>query len=371
MQTKISSVADAKRRVYNFAPGPAMVPSEVMAAAHEEFFDWQGTGVSVMEISHRSDEFMALAAESEADLRALLAIPDNYRVFFLPGGATSQFAMVPLNLLAPQASADYLHTGTWSDKAINEARRYGTVNLATVLDEASPLSIPPPESWTLSPDAVYVYYTDNETIHGVEFPECPAVGEVALVSDMTSSLLSKALDVSRYGVIFAGTQKNIGVAGLVIVIVREDMLGRARAGTPSMYDYAVHAEYRSMFNTPPVYAWYLASKVLAWTRAAGGVMAMDARARRRSDALYQVIDASDLYMNHVAPRYRSRMNVTFTLADERLIAPFLRAAQAAGLVALRGHRIVGGLRASLYNAMPMAGVDALVAFMQDFEHNHR
>ena len=368
MSPKILPIQKRKPHVFNFAPGPSMVPSKVMMAAHEEFFDWQGTGVSVMEIGHRSDEFTALAASSEADLRALIAIPDHYRVLFLAGGATSQFAMVPLNLLPPEGVADYVYTGTWSGKAITEAHRHGRVNLAAALDDAkTPLSVPSQKMWTVTPDAAYLYYTDNETINGVEFHEYPDAGDTLLVSDMTSSLLSKPLDVSRYAAIFAGAQKNIGIAGLTIVIVREDLLGRSRAGLPSMYDYAIYAKHRSMFNTPPVYAWYFAAKVLAWVREEGGVAEMEARAERRSRMLYQAIDASNLYVNQVAPRYRSRMNVPFTLTDERLTERFLSEAWAAGLVKLHGHRIVGGVRASMYNAMPEAGADALVAFMRDFE----
>lgn len=357
-------------RRYNFGAGPAMLPAEVMQQAQAEFLDWQGSGMSAMEVSHRGERFMAMAAQAEADLRTLLAIPENYQVLFLQGGATSQFAMAPQNLLRGKSTADYLHTGHWSGKALNEARRFCKVNVALSIASNGFTAIPSSDSWLLNPDSAYVYYTENETIHGVEFHGIPETGAVPLVSDMTSSLLSHPLEVSRFGVIFAGAQKNIGPAGLVIVIVREDLLGGAPRNIASMSDYAVHVRERSMFNTPPTYSWYLAGLVLRWTLAQGGVREMERRAQSRSEKLYRLIDASDFYRNPVAPAYRSRMNVPFTLRDGRLTDVFLAEAEAQGLSALRGHRSVGGLRASIYNAMPGAGVDLLVEFMREFEKKY-
>ena len=357
-------------RVYNFGAGPAMLPTEVMQQAQSEFLDWQGTGMSAMEVSHRSEKYMAMAAQTEADLRRLLAVPENYKVLFLQGGATSQFALAPQNLLRGKTAADYLHTGHWSGKALLEARRFCQVNVALSLEKNGYTSIPAPDTWQLNPDAAYVYYTENETIHGIEFHNIPAAGDVPLVSDMTSSLLSHPLDIARFGVVFAGAQKNIGPAGLVIVIIRDDLLGGAPRDLPSMSDYAVHAREHSMYNTPPTYSWYLAGLVLRWTLAQGGVGEMQKRAIRRSEKLYRVIDASGFYSNPVDVKYRSRMNVPFTLQDAGLNATFIAAAEAQGLGALAGHRSVGGMRASIYNAMPEKGVDRLVEFMREFERRY-
>ncbi|MGH8119680.1 MAG: 3-phosphoserine/phosphohydroxythreonine transaminase [Gammaproteobacteria bacterium] len=357
-------------RIYNFGAGPATLPAEVLQQAQAEILDWQGTGMSVMEISHRSEKYIEMAAQTEADLRALLAIPQNYKVLFLQGGATGQFAMVPQNLLREKTTADYLHTGHWSGKALQEARRFCKVNVALSIEDNGYTSIPAPEHWRLDPDAAYVYYTENETIHGVEFHALPETGGMPLVSDMTSSLLSHPLDLSRYGIVFASAQKNIGPAGLVVVILCEDLSGGAPHNIPAMSDYAVHVQDHSMYNTPPTWSWYLAGLVLRWTLAQGGVHEMEKRALRRSEKLYRVIDGSGFYRNPVAKEHRSRMNVPFTLADAGLNAEFLAAAEARGLTALRGHRSVGGMRASIYNAMPEAGVDMLVEFMQDFERRY-
>ncbi len=356
--------------VYNFGAGPAMLPREVMQLARAEFLDWHGAGMSVMEMSHRSDEFMSIATQTEADFRELLAIPENYKVLFLQGGASSQFAMVPLNLLAGKNTADYFHTGIWSGKALKEAKRFCKVNVIADDDNDTLLLVPEAETWSLDPDAAYVYYTDNETISGVQFPIIPDVADVPLVTDMTSNLLSKPLDVSRYGVIFAGAQKNIGPSGLVVVIVREDLLGHAPKNVPSMYDYAIQAKSNSMYNTPPTYSWYMSGLVLKWIKEQGGLEAMERMSLARSDSLYQAIDDSDFYNNPVAARYRSRMNVPFTLIDDSLNEKFANEAKDHGLVALQGHRSVGGMRASMYNAMPGEGVDALITFMQEFERTN-
>ena len=356
--------------VYNFGAGPAMLPRAVMEQARAEFLDWHGTGMSVVEMSHRSRHFIAIAEQSEADLRALLAIPDNYRVLFLQGGATAQFAMVPLNLLAEGDAADYVHTGYWSGKAIKEARRLASVHIAASSETDNFMTLPEAGDWQVSDAAKYVYYTSNETIGGVEFRSVPETGGVPLVCDMTSNFLTRRVDVSRYAVIFAGAQKNFGPSGIAAVIVREDLIGRARPGIPSLYDYAVHAEANSMPNTPPTFSWYLCGLMFRWIAEQGGVDAMQARSLERSAALYAAIDASGFYHNPVDARFRSRLNIPFTLPDPSLEAPFLAEAGEAGLVTLEGHRSVGGMRASLYNGMPMDGVEALIAFMQDFEKRH-
>ena len=352
--------------VYNFGAGPAMLPRAVMEQARAEFLDWHGTGMSVVEMSHRSRHFIAIAEQSEADLRALLAIPDNYRVLFLQGGATAQFAMVPLNLLAEGDAADYVHTGYWSGKAIKEARRLASVHIAASSETDNFMTLPEAGDWQVSDAAKYVYYTSNETIGGVEFHWVPDTGDVPLVADMSSTLLSRPIDVSKFGVIYAGAQKNIGPAGLTVVIVREDLLGKAQANTPAMFDYKIHADADSMYNTPPTYAWYLAGLVFQYLKRKGGLQAMAEINKRKADKLYAAIDDSGFYRNPVEKSSRSWMNVPFTLADANLDKTFLAEAAQAGLKTLGGHRSVGGMRASIYNAMPEAGVDALVAFMQDF-----
>lgn len=358
------------RRIYNFGAGPAMLPVEVMQQARAEFTDWHGKGISVMEMSHRSDDFISIAEQAERDLRELLLIPGHYKVLFLQGGATSQFAMAPLNLLRDKKTADYLHTGLWSGKAIKEARRFCEVNIALSSENNGFTSIPPADSWHLNPDAAYVYYTDNETVHGVEFHNFPETGHVLLVSDMTSNLLSRPVDFSHYGMVFAGAQKNLGPAGLVVVIIREDLIGHAASNVPSMYDYAVHLREHSMFNTPPTYSWYMAGLVLNWVRQQGGVKEMERRAGQKSGKLYRFIDNSDFYHNPVAKDCRSRMNIPFTLADDTLDSRFIAGANSNGLLALAGHRAVGGMRASIYNAMPEEGVDVLIDFMSSFERRY-
>jgi len=356
--------------IYNFSAGPAMLPRAVMAQAREEMQDWHGSGMSAMEMSHRSKDYMAIAAQAEADLRALLAIPDNYKVLFLQGGATSQFAMVPFNLLHGKGSADYINTGAWSKKAIAEARRYCEVNVAATGEAGNFGSIPEYAGWQLDPGAAYVHYTPNETIGGVEFHWVPETGEVPLVADMSSTILSRPIDVSRYGVIYAGAQKNIGPAGLTVVIIRDDLIGETRAGTPTMFDYRVHADNGSMYNTPPTYAWYLAGLVFQWLQQQGGLAAMAEINLRKSQQLYTAIDQSDFYNSPVDPVCRSWMNVPFTLADAALDGKFLELAGQAGLLSLKGHRSVGGMRASIYNAMPESGITALIDFMAEFERTH-
>ncbi len=365
----VATQAEYSGLAYNFGAGPAMLPRDVMQLARAEFLDWHSTGMSVIEMSHRSDEFLSIAAQTESDLREVLAIPGNYKVLFLQGGASSQFAMVPMNLLANKTSADYFHTGLWSEKALKEATRFCKVNVVTEVDNKT-MSIPDAGSWSLNADAAYAYYADNETISGIQFQDIPDVGDVPLVTDMTSNLLSKPLDVSRYGVIFAGAQKNIGPAGLVIVIVREDLIGRAAKNIPSMYDYAIQANNHSMYNTPPTFSWYMSGLVLKWIKKQGGLSVMEKISQLRSGKLYRAIDESGFYHNAVAPEYRSQMNVSFTLADDSLNDKFISEGKQYGLLALKGHRSVGGMRASMYNAMPEEGVDALIAFMQEFERQY-
>jgi phosphoserine aminotransferase len=353
-------------RAYNFSAGPAVLPLPVLEQARDELLDWQG-GMSVMEVSHRGRGFTAVAERAEADLRELLAIPGNYRVLFMQGGATAQFSAVPLNLAAAGAAADYVDTGHWSQRTIAEARRFVTVRIAAEESASGYSTVPEQAGLRLSPDAAFVHYTPNETIHGVEFPYIPETGAVPLVADMSSTILSRPLDVSRFGLIYAGAQKNIGPAGITVVIVREDLLGRARPGTPMVFDYRAVADAGSMQNTPPTFAWYVAGLVFQWLRREGGLAAMAERNRAKAEMLYAAIDASGFYTNPVARNCRSWMNVPFRLARPELEKDFLAEAGSAGLANLAGHRAVGGMRASLYNAMPAAGVAALVEFMRDFE----
>ncbi len=353
-------------RVYNFSAGPAALPEEVLKQAQEEMLDWQGSGMSVMEMSHRGKEFMSIAAQAEADLRELMAIPDNYKVLFLQGGASSQFSMVPMNLLRGKTGADYINTGSWSKKAIAEAKKYCQVNVVGETPSGA-FTVPAAESLKLNADAAYLHYTPNETIQGIEFPYVPASGDVPLVGDFSSTILSRPVDVSKYGVIYAGAQKNIGPAGLTVVIVRDDLIGETVAGTPAMFDYQIHVEGESMYNTPPTYGWYLAGLVFQWLKKNGGLSAMAETNQRKAAALYAAIDGSGFYANPVEVSCRSWMNVPFTLADAELDAKFLAEAKEVGLVTLKGHRSVGGMRASIYNAMPEAGVQALIDFMADFE----
>lgn len=358
-------------RVYNFAAGPAALPLEVLEQAREELTDWQGSGMSVMEVSHRSKAFLAVAEEAEALLRSLLGVPSGYKVLFLQGGATGQFAAIAMNLTAPGAAADYINTGAWSKKAIAEAKRL-QVKVNVAADEAASgyTTVPAEGALELTPAAAYVHYTPNETIGGVEFPYVPRTGTVPLIADMSSTILSRPIDVARFGLIYAGAQKNIGPSGLCVVIVREDLLGRARPGTPSVWDYQAMAAEGSMLNTPPTFGWYIAGLVLKWVQARGGLEAMGTRNRAKAELLYRTIDDSGFYRNPVAKTCRSWMNVPFTLARPELDQTFLAEARAAGLACLEGHRSVGGMRASIYNAMPLEGVQALAAFMQDFARRH-
>ena len=353
--------------IYNFSAGPAALPRAVLEQARDELLDWHGSGMSVMEMSHRSKEYLSIAEQAEADLRELLSIADNHRVLFLQGGATSQFCMVPMNLLRGKQLADYVNTGAWSKKAIAEAQRYCDVNVVASSEDTGFSSIPAFDSWQLNKDAAYLHYTPNETIGGVEFHWIPDSGDVPLVADMSSTILSRPLDVSRYGVIYAGAQKNIGPAGLTVVIVREDLAGETIPGTPSMFDYRKHADNGSMLNTPPTYSWYLAGLVFKWLKQQGGVTAIAEVNQRKAQRLYDAIEASGFYSSPVASDCRSWMNVPFTLADAGLDAEFLEQARSAGLLNLKGHRSVGGMRASIYNAIPESGVAALIDFMSEFE----
>ena len=356
-------------QIYNFSAGPAVLPKEVLQQARDEMLDWHGSGMSVMEMSHRGKEFMAIAAQTENDLRELAGIPQNYKVLFLQGGASSQFAMVPMNLLRGKTSADYINTGQWSTKAIEEASRYCSVNVAASSADANFTYVPPQSGWHLNSDAAYVHYTSNETIGGVEFQWVPQV-DVPLVVDMSSDILSRPLDITRFGLIYAGAQKNLGPAGLTLVIVREDLLGKPLPGTPTLYDYQIHAQNDSMYNTPPTYAMYITGLVLAWLKKQGGLEAMEKINIAKADLLYNYLDSTHFYHCPVAKADRSRMNVPFTLKDSALDGEFLKQAQHNGLLQLKGHRSVGGMRASIYNAMPLEGVAKLVAFMKEFASRH-
>ncbi|MBC6941326.1 MAG: 3-phosphoserine/phosphohydroxythreonine transaminase [Xanthomonadales bacterium] len=356
-------------RAYNFSAGPAALPEEVLRQAQAELLEWDGARASVMEVSHRGKAFIALAEQAEQDLRELLAIPASYKVLFLQGGATQHFAQIPLNF-ARGASADYVLTGDWSEKAAKEARAYTQVRIAASAAATNHDRIPPRATWQLDPGAAYLHITPNETIRGVEFHDIPDAGAVPLVGDVSSTLLSRPLDVSRYALLYAGAQKNIGPSGLVVLIVREDLLERCPKDLPKILNYAEHAAQGSMLNTPNTWGWYLAGLVFKWIKAEGGVAAMAQRNRAKADLLYGYIDGSGYYRNPVEPAARSWMNVPFTLPSDELDASFLKQAEAAGLLALKGHRLVGGMRASLYNAMPLAGVQALVEFMGDFARRH-
>ncbi|HET6604175.1 MAG TPA: 3-phosphoserine/phosphohydroxythreonine transaminase [Xanthomonadaceae bacterium] len=357
-------------RGFNFSAGPAALPEPVLLQAREELLEWQGERASVMELSHRGKAFVAAALRAEHDLRRLLAVPDEYAVLFLQGGATQQFALIPMNLAAPDQRADYLVTGHWGEKAIAEAQAVTRVHVAASSSAAGHTRIPDRADWDLDPTAAYVHYTPNETIHGVEFHQVPEV-EAPLVADASSTILSRELDVSRFGLIYAGAQKNIGPAGLTVVIVRRDLLERSPRPLPKILTYAAHAANSSMLNTPPTFAWYLAGLVFEWIRQLGGLVAMAERNRAKAQALYAAIDGSGgYYRNPVDPACRSWMNVPFMLHDAALDAAFLTQAEAAGLLGLKGHRAVGGMRASIYNAMPPEGVAALCDFMRDFQRRH-
>ena len=357
-------------RVWNFSAGPAAMPEPVLQRAQAELLDWHGSGMSVMEMSHRGSHFMSILAKAEADLRGLLDIPPNYRVLFLQGGALAQNAAVPLNLLPADGIADYIDTGHWAQKSIAEAHKYGRVNVAASSADANYTYIPPQSAWKRSERASYVHVTTNETIGGVEYFRVPDTGAVPLVADASSHVLSRPFDVARFGVIYAGAQKNIGPAGLTVVIVRDDLTGRARRECPSVFDYAVQAKADSMFNTPATFAIYLAGLTFEWLLAQGGLAAIERANIAKAQALYAEIDRTGFYRNPVRESDRSRMSVPFFLRDEQLNDAFLAGAGKRGLVQLKGHRAVGGMRASLYNAMPLAGVLALTDWMREFERTH-
>jgi len=358
-------------RVFNFSAGPAALPDAVLARAQAEMLDYAGSGMSVMEMSHRSSTFVEIAAKAEQDFRQLLGVPDNYKVLFLQGGATAQFAAIPLNLLGASGdqTVDYINTGAWSVKAIKEARKYATVNVAASSEETNFDRIPTPDQWQRSPNAAYLHLCSNETIGGVQFHQFPQV-DTPLVADMSSDILSRPVDVADFGLIYAGAQKNIGPAGLTLVVVREDLLGNPHPLLPSVLDYQAQAAADSMSNTPPTYAWYLAGLVFEWLLDQGGLAGMAAINAQKAATLYGAIEQSNYYRAPVQADARSVMNVPFTLADAAQDKAFIAGAQARGLMNLKGHRSVGGMRASLYNAVSQQAVDALVDYMQDFEREH-
>jgi phosphoserine aminotransferase len=357
-------------KIYNFSAGPAVLPKDVLTQVQSELLDWHGSGMSVMEMSHRGKEFMSIAADAEADLRELLAIPSNYKVLFLQGGGSAQFGMIPMNLLRGKKTADYVNTGEWSKKAISEAKKYCSVNVIASSEDKNFSYAPNSSNWKLNADAAYVHICTNETIGGVEIFETPNTGNVPLVADMSSHILSRPIDVSKYALIYAGAQKNIGPAGLAIVIVRDDLIGETIAGTPSMYDYKIHADNESMYNTPPTFAIYVAGLVFKMLKAKGGLAAMEKTNILKSNLLYDYLDSTDFYSCPTAKENRSRMNIPFTLKNEGLDEDFLKEAKNRGLLQLKGHRSVGGMRASIYNAMPVEGVQTLVDFMKAFEKSH-
>jgi phosphoserine aminotransferase len=358
-------------RVFNFSAGPAALPEPVLRQAAAEMLDWNGSGMGVMEMSHRGPEFIAIHAEAVALLRELLAVPENYRILFMQGGGLGENAIVPLNLLGKNARADFVVTGSWSKKSFKEAQRYGTIGAAAdAAVDGKYRAIPPVSAWTLDRDAAYVQICSNETIDGVEFFFTPDTGDVPLVADASSHILSRPMEVAKYGLIFGGAQKNIGPAGLTIVIVREDLLNQAHALCPTAFEYRTVAQHDSMYNTPPTFGIYIAGLVFRWLKAQGGLVGIEARNIEKANLLYQAIDAGGFYSNRVDPACRSRMNVPFFLHDERLNADFLKGAEERGMVQLKGHRSVGGMRASIYNAMPLEGVRALVAYMREFEKAH-
>jgi phosphoserine aminotransferase len=356
-------------RIVNFRAGPAVLPEEVLARAGDEMLDWRGSGMCVMEMSHRGKEFIAIAAEAEKDLRDLLAVPAGYKVLFLQGGATLQFAQIPMNLLAGKGKADYVVTGEWSKKAVKEAQAYCDVHVAASSEDKGFTYAP--LNWNVRSDAAYVHYCSNETIGGVEFHEIPEIEKnIPLVADASSHILSRPLQVSKFGLIYAGAQKNIGPAGLTIVIVRDDLIGKAAKGTPSVMDYRQQAAADSMLNTPATYGIYIAGLVFKWLKQLGGLAEIEKRNVAKAKLLYDFLDGSSFFKNPVSKHDRSRMNVPFTLRDPKLDDEFLKGAEKQGMVQLKGHRSVGGMRASIYNAMPLAGVQQLVAYMKAFEAKH-
>jgi phosphoserine aminotransferase len=356
-------------RVFNFSAGPAALPEEVLRQAADEMLDWHGSGMSVMEMSHRGKEFIAIHAEAEKLARELLAVPANYKVLFLQGGAIGQNAFVPMNLLRGRTSADYVNTGEWSKKSIKEARKYATVNVAASSEADGFNSVPKQDTWKLDPNAAYVHICSNETIGGVEYHWTPDTGDVPLVADMSSNIMSRPIDVSRYGLIYAGAQKNMGPSGLTLVIVRDDLIGQALPITPSAFDLKQQADNDSMLNTPPTYAIYVAGLTFNWLKKQGGLPAMERHNREKAALLYDYLETSSFYVCPVAKDDRSLMNVPFKLREDALTETFLKGAEQRGMVQLKGHRSVGGVRASIYNAMPVEGVKALVAYMKEFEKN--
>jgi phosphoserine aminotransferase len=357
-------------RVFNFSAGPAALPETVLQMAAEEMLDWHGSGMSVMEMSHRGKEFIAIHAECEALLRELLAVPSNYKVLFMQGGAIGENAIVPMNMLRGHTSADYINTGEWSKKSIKEAGKYAKINVAASSEATGFDRIPKRETWKLDSGAAYVHICANETIGGIEYHFVPDTGDVPLVADMSSDIMSRPVDIAKFGLIYGGAQKNIGPAGLTIVIVRDDLLGGALPITPSAFNYAEQAQNDSMLNTPPTYAIYIAGLVFNWIKAQGGLVAMEAHNRKKATLLYDCLDSSEFFVSPVAREDRSLMNVPFKLKDESLDAAFLKGAEARSMMQLKGHRSVGGMRASIYNAMPIEGVKSLVAYMQEFEKSH-
>ena len=357
-------------RIFNFSAGPAVLPELVLEIAAGEMLDWHGSGMSVMEMSHRGKEFMSIAAKAEADLRALLAVPSNYKVLFLQGGAIAENALVPMNLLGGRSVADYVNTGEWSKKSIKEAKKYCTVNIAATAEDKNFTYVPAQETWKLSRNAAYVHVCTNETIGGVEYQWTPETGDVPLVADMSSHILSRVIDVAKYGVIYAGAQKNMGTAGLTVLIVRDDLLDRALPITPSVFHWKEQAAAESMLNTPATYSVYIAGLVFEWLQAQGGLAAIEKKNIAKARLLYDYLDRSKFFLSPVRKEDRSRMNVPFKLRDEKLDEVFLKGAVERGMVQLKGHRAVGGMRASIYNAMPLEGVQTLVDYMQEFEQRH-
>ncbi len=357
-------------RVFNFSAGPSMLPESVLQQARAEMLDWRGTGMSVMEMSHRGTEFMSIAEQMKQDLIDLMGIPSNYKVLFLQGGATGQFSFIPQNILRGKSKACYIDTGAWSSKALKDAKAFAEVVVSASAKDKNYTYIPAASAWNLDSEAAYLHYTSNETIHGVEFQETPDAQGLPLVCDMSSNILSRPVDVSRYGIIYAGSQKNMGPAGVTVVIVRDDLIGQVDPRLPEVFNYEVQAKNDSMLNTPASYSWYLVGLVLQWLKQQGGVAAIEQRNIAKAARLYAAVDNSALYFNPVEKADRSRMNVPFILRDESLDKAFVKESEAAGLLALKGHRSVGGMRASIYNAMPDAGVDALIAFMAEFERSH-
>jgi len=357
-------------RIFNFSAGPAVLPVAVLEQAQRDLISLPGVGMSILEISHRSKPFDDVIEGCEADLRTLAGIPKDYHVLFLQGGASLQFSMVPMNLLSAGSSADYIVTGAWSQKAVKEAKRVGGVNIVASTESENFARVPRQQELKLDPNAAYVHYTTNNTIFGTEFNYLPDVGAVPLVADASSDIFSGPIDVAKYGLIYAGAQKNLAPAGLTLVIVRDDLLKRAPSSLPTMLQYGVHAENKSMYNTPPVFAIYIMRLVLAWLIKQGGLAAIEKRNARKADKLYAEIDRSDFYRGHASKDSRSRMNVTFRLPSEELEKKFVKDATAAGLDGLKGHRSVGGLRASIYNAFPEEGIDALVQFMSEFQRRN-